>query len=154
MTEVVRLGPDDWQEWREIRLRGLLDTPLAFGSTHDREVEYDEPRWREWMTTPLFVIREDGRAVAMGGVHERDDTAHLFSMWVDPAYRGRGYSRLILDTLVTWGRERGLPVELCVTIGNTAAEAAYARYGFVDTGRRQPLREGLPQQLAFLRLPS
>ena len=41
------LGPDDWQDWRSIRLRALAESPAAFGSDLAREEAHTEDVWRE-----------------------------------------------------------------------------------------------------------
>jgi ribosomal protein S18 acetylase RimI-like enzyme len=35
-VEIRRIGKDEWQELRELRLRALIDAPDAFGSTRLR----------------------------------------------------------------------------------------------------------------------
>ena len=34
-VEVVRIGPDQWQHFRDLRLRALREAPYAFGSRYD-----------------------------------------------------------------------------------------------------------------------
>ena len=46
MGTIERLGPDDWQEFREIRLRALADAPTAFGMTLADAEQQTEDAWR------------------------------------------------------------------------------------------------------------
>jgi hypothetical protein len=48
-AEVRRLTPEDWEIFRDVRLMALADAPEAFASSLEREQNYDEARWRDWM---------------------------------------------------------------------------------------------------------
>ena len=64
-------------------------------------------------------------------------------MWVDPAARGSGIGRALVEEIVRWARSDGSPVlRLRVTQSNDAAVRLYTRAGFSDEGLRLPLREG------------
>lgn len=154
MAELVWLSPDDWQEWRTIRLASLLDTPSAYGSTYEREAAFDEQDWRDRLTSPTVMVRESGVPVAIGGgFHPEPGVLHIIAMYVAPAHRGRGLSRLVLDALVGHARERGLSVQLSVNTDNEVARLGYLRYGFVPTGETTPLRDGSREVCAELVLP-
>ena len=60
-------------------------------------------------------------------------------MWVRPGHRGRGLSRLLLDTIVDRGRMENSTVELYVDSANVVARGAYLSYGFAPTGETMPL---------------
>lgn len=153
MTEVRRLGPEDWPLWRGIRLRSLADSPDAFGSTLERERAFTEADWRERMGHAWLAL-DDGVPVAMGGAfHPAPDVLHVVAMWVDPAHRGRGHSRAVLDAIVAAGRAEGCRVVLDVNAANDVARAAYLSYGFVPTGATCPLREGSGQVCEEMVLP-
>lgn len=148
-----RLGPDDWETWRDIRLRSLQDSPDAFGSTLEREAAYDEADWRERMRLgPRELVVEDGLAVALGGGFPVDQTLMVFGMWTAPGHRGRGHATVILDAVVGWARERSLPVVLHVNLANPSARATYEHYGFVATGELEELRPGSDQRIELMRL--
>jgi len=155
MADLRFLVADDWELWRDLRLRSLADTPDAYGSTYEREVAYDETRWRDWVDTAHpVVIDEGGQLVACGGVLITDaQEALVIAMWVVPTHRGRGLSRAILDAVVGWARERDLPVVIGHNRANPVARAAYLSYGFVPTGESEPLREGSDAVCDVLRLP-
>jgi ribosomal protein S18 acetylase RimI-like enzyme len=145
MSEVRRLGPDDWKDFRDIRLRSLADSPDAFGSTLDREQEFTEEDWRRRLTGPVYVV-DDPYPVAISGIFDNDGTPHVWGMWTDPAHRGRGHARRLLDALIPPGTR----AQLDVNVSNDGARTAYERYGFVGTGRLEPLRPGSDQRIELM----
>jgi GNAT superfamily N-acetyltransferase len=59
---------------------------------------------------------------------------------VSPPHRGRRLAEHLIDAVRGWALDGGADeLTLWVADGNTAAVRAYARAGFVPTGRRQPL---------------
>ena len=137
-----RLGPDDWATFREIRLRSLADSPDAFGSTLEREDAFTEDEWRRRVRGPVYAVLDPG-PVAVGGLFDDDGVFHVWGMWTDPAHRGRGHARRILDALIA----PEVDAVLDVNVDNDVARTAYERYGFVGTGRFEPLRPGSDQRM-------
>jgi len=45
---VRRIAAGEGAALRDVRLRALADTPLAFGSTHAREAALPDEHWEEW----------------------------------------------------------------------------------------------------------
>jgi ribosomal protein S18 acetylase RimI-like enzyme len=140
-----RLGPDDWETFREIRLRALAESPDAFGSTLDREEAFEQADWRRRLTGPVYVVEDPG-PVAVGGIFDNEGTPHVWGMWTDPAHRRRGHARRILDALIP----PGTAAQLDVNVANAEARTAYERYGFVATGRLEPLRPGSEQRIELM----
>jgi len=162
---VERLGEDDWAVFRELRLRSLLDSPEAFGSTYGTESSQTEHAWRDWAAgrwrggnTAVFAGRaDDGTPVgtATGAEYDAEPgVAHLYAMWVAPAARGAGVGRGRLDAVADWAHARGCDrLVLAVTESNETARRVYEACGFVDTGERQVLREGSDTQTLILSKP-
>ncbi|HPF82502.1 GNAT family N-acetyltransferase [Nostocoides australiense] len=94
------LSEDEWELYREIRLRALADTPSAFGSTLERERGFTEADWRQRMRGPMVVVEEEGDPVASGGTFEdADGVTCVWGMWTEPTSRGRGHATAILHGL-------------------------------------------------------
>jgi len=142
MATLRRLAPDDWEAFREIRLAALTDAPDAFGSTLERELGFTEEDWRRRVSGPVYVV-EDPAPVSVGGIFDDAGTRHIWGMWTDPAHRGLGHARRILDALIP----PGAAAVLDVNVANAGARTAYERYGFVGTGTFEPLRPGSEQQM-------
>ena len=47
----------------------------------------------------MYVV-EDPSPVAVGGLFDNDGVCQVWGMWTDPAHRGRGHARRILDALI------------------------------------------------------
>jgi ribosomal protein S18 acetylase RimI-like enzyme len=144
MTEVRRIGPDDWETFRDVRLRALADSPDAFGSTLEREQAFAEADWRRRVSGQVVVVLDPG-PVSVGGLFD-DGVSHVWGMWTDPTHRRRGHARAILDSLIP----PDAPVELHVNIANHGARTTYERYGFVGTGVLEPLRPGSDQRMELM----
>jgi predicted GNAT family acetyltransferase len=147
-----RLTPDDWEVLRDIRLRALADSPDAFGSTLEREREFPEKEWRRRLVRPVYAVLDGGRPVAMAGAFPDEGRLHVWGMWTDPEHRGRGHARALLDALVARAVAEGTPVSLHVNVANPVARAAYESYGFVATGKLEPLRPGSDQRIELMQI--
>jgi predicted GNAT family acetyltransferase len=145
VAELRLLAPDDWEDFREIRMKALADSPDAFGSTLEREQGFTEADWRRRLTGPVYVIDEP-RPVSVGGIFDNAGSPHVWGMWTDPAHRGRGHARRILDALIPPGTR----AQLDVNVSNGAARAVYEGYGFVGTGQLEPLRPGSDQRIELM----
>ncbi|OLE36962.1 MAG: hypothetical protein AUG48_05795 [Actinobacteria bacterium 13_1_20CM_3_68_9] len=80
-----------------------------------------------------FVIaRADGRAIGCGALRRRDTTtSEVKRMYVEPAQRGLGVARAILEQLEAAARELGTPRLVLETgIYQTEAIGLYLRAGF------------------------
>jgi ribosomal protein S18 acetylase RimI-like enzyme len=164
-VKVERLGEDDWAVFRQLRLRSLLDSPEAFGSTYGDESSQTERAWRDWAagrwrggTAAVFVGRaDDGTPVgtATGAEYEAEPgVAHVYAMWVAPDARGAGVGRALLDAITDWARDRDRDrLVLSVTESNEIARRVYEACGFADTGERRGLREGSETQTLILAKP-
>jgi GNAT superfamily N-acetyltransferase len=138
---VRRLGPDDWCLWRDVRLAALADAPEAFGSWLERENGYTDADWRAWLAPDrgLKAIAGDAGLIGAWLPPDRGGAVELYSMWVAPAWRGRGVGDRLVAEAVAWAGERRHPrVDLWVVGGNAAAERLYRRHGFVPTDETQP----------------
>jgi len=161
-VRVERLGEDEWVAFREVRLRSLLDSPQAFGSTYGEESSQTEHAWRDWAAgrwrggaAVVFAgRRRDGTVVgtATGAEYDAErGVAHVYAMWVAPDARGGGVGRALLDAVIDWARDRGCDrLVLSVTETNVTARRFYEACGFVETGDREPLREGSGTEVLIL----
>jgi GNAT superfamily N-acetyltransferase len=161
MVRIRLIGGEDWTAFREIRLRSLLDSPDAFGSTYGEESSASEDAWRDWAagrwqsgTAVAFLAEDNGRAIgtATGAAYDAaPGEAHVYAMWVAPDARGAGVGRALLDAVARWARDRGdRRLQLQVTETNHPARAFYGACGFIETGKRVPLREGSDLEVRVL----
>ena len=141
---VVPATEADWEEYRDLRLRALAESPAAFGSTLERERAFDDGVWRERAGSGRTLLaRLRGVPVGLVATIEEDgrsDERQIVSMWVDPVVRGSGGGRtLVLAALRAVRAQGARRVTLFVADGNEAAARFYERLGFTSTGERQPL---------------
>ena len=134
--EVVGIGPQDWREFREVRLAALSEAPTVFGSSHADWVDASEPRWRARLTDVPFTVvaRSEGGPIGVACGLESEQVVELISMWVAPGQRGVGLAGRLINEVVTWATVHGRQVYLMVRDDNVGAIRAYARAGFIDHG--------------------
>ena len=159
---------DDWQAWRDLRLRSLQDSPAAFGSTYAREAAFTDDEWRDrargaapgpglevQARGPAVLAWAGDRPVGMGGGYsDLPGWLHIVAMWTDPAWRGRGVGEAVVGFLVDWAGRRGLRVHLDVAAENVGARRLYEHCGFTATGESRPLRDGSAHRCDRMVLPA
>jgi ribosomal protein S18 acetylase RimI-like enzyme len=132
---VIRIvTPDDWREWRDLRLEALREAPQAFSATLADWENAPEERWRQRLRGTHDLIADlDDRPAGMVTGFPRGDTVELGTLWVAPHARGRGVGDALVRAVLDWAGHR--TVTLRVAEANTAATALYRRHGFEGTGR-------------------
>ena len=100
---------------------------VEMGQTDDARMSAMVANFVPWVRERLkvgtyvgWLREEDGQVVAGGGMwlmdfppHWMDSgpvRAYLLNFYVDPAFRGRGYARELLETAVDEARRRGIKV--------------------------------------------
>jgi RimJ/RimL family protein N-acetyltransferase len=131
-----RLGPEDALAYRDIRLEGLKREPAAFGSTHEREAPKTPSQWAEQLGHNFtFGVFEGADLVGVATFipEELEKTAHrahLVAVYLKPAARGKGASRVLFETLIAEARKHVVQLHLAVTTDNEPARRLYQRFGF------------------------
>ena len=86
-------------------------------------------------TTFLVVVREEGKAIAMGrALFDYGYTAYIGDVIVKPEYQGKGIGKSIVNRLIDYVKKTAIP-GTCVEIGLTAVkgkEPFYEQFGFVS----------------------
>lgn len=137
--EVLRLGPDEGERLRSIRLAALREAPYAFASTLEETRARPPESWSQQLADlATFVATADSADTGMvrGGPYEgKPGDAILLSMWVSPTARGKGVGEALIDAVVDWARSEGFGrLLLEVADENAPAIALYDRKGFKPTG--------------------
>jgi len=151
VPRVRRIRVGEGPALRDVRLRALADAPLAFGSTHARELAYPDSTWAAWAADSaagaqqaLFLAfggDETAVGVASGVIGpDHPQVAHLYAMWVAPEARAAGAGAALVEAVAGWAVANGAHVlRTAVTVGNDGAARLYERTGFRGTGEREPL---------------
>jgi ribosomal protein S18 acetylase RimI-like enzyme len=143
------LTADDAAAYHALRLHALRESPAAFGSTYESEVDtpLEEIAARlaqgtggEDVVFGAFDV-EDGGLVGLAGLGRQKGRktrhrAHVWGMYVAPRGRGRGVGRALMSTLIA--HARALPGVERLTLGveptNAPARTLYHTLGFVTYG--------------------
>ena len=145
-VEIRRVRPQDWPSSRALRLEALADTPIGFLETLEQAQSADDETWQERAARgaeggdAFQVLAWDGdRPVGTCVSFVRGGRTWLAAVYVSPDARGQGLLAEMVERCADWARQGGAP-ELVLEVheANARARAAYAKLGFVDTGRTTP----------------
>ena len=91
-----------------------------------------------------FVAENNGIVAGYVCITALFEEAQILNIAVDPAMRGRGIARVLLERAFSLARERGAEVmALEVRASNAAAITLYEQCGFTRTGLRVRYYEGV-----------
>ncbi|MCB9798450.1 GNAT family N-acetyltransferase [Candidatus Nomurabacteria bacterium] len=143
MIEIIKLHPDQWELFKDIRLKSLQVEPIAFGSSYELEKERSEEQWRQsleknWLeeTSWQYFAMEGEKVVGFMGAYidalpRLRHVAHLKAVFVETEYRGKGISKRLFEFLTDKLKEAGvLKLQLLVNKENERAVAFYKKLGF------------------------
>jgi len=147
--DVRRIRGDDWELLRQVRLDALLDTPIAFITTHAEAEAFGDEVWQERallgasggsQATMLAMAgdRAVGMAVGIDRSASRPGLVAIVSVFVAPDARRLGVGRRLIAAVEEWARQiEATATSLWVVEGNDAAAAFYESIGYRSPLDRQ-----------------
>jgi ribosomal protein S18 acetylase RimI-like enzyme len=145
---IQRLTPSHVVEYRRIRLRGLRESPTAFGSSYEEEVkrpikmfvarlEQADGKWafgafeNNRIVGVITLIREEGK--------KERHKASIFGMYVEPKMRRKGIARKLLRRAIKTARRVHGIKQLRLSVVETSRPALrlYESEGFKVYGREE-----------------
>ncbi len=153
---VRRVREEEWELVRDVRLSALRDSPLAFGSTLQREQGFPPEEWRARVqrgasapdSATFLAFDPQGACLGMAGIGQPpgDHRFQVWGMWVRPSARGQGVGREMLLALLHWLRSRHGPVDVHLDVNpqQGAAVHLYRSVGFEFDGTEEPLGHDAP----------
>ena len=128
MVDVRKMTVDDIDRVYEIEVQSFK-TPWSKDSITKEVVENTLAEY--------FVLTLDQNVIGYGGMWLIMDELHITNVAVTPEYRGKGYSSVLIQSLIDFGKERKFKhMTLEVRFGNSVAIALYEKFGFVSVGKR------------------
>jgi RimJ/RimL family protein N-acetyltransferase len=144
---IERLSPHHAPAYRALMLEAYARHPDAFTASVEERAGLPLAWWEarlapgEMVDEMVFGALEGAELAGVAGLsfETRPKLRHkagLFGMYVAPAWRARGRGLQLVQAVLAQARARpGIrQVQLTVSDGNAAAEALYARCGFVRFG--------------------
>lgn len=135
---------EDARAWQTLRLEMLLDTPQAFGMSHEEESartpsEIEDRVSNKWSApdNAVFGGFVDEKLVGAIGLYRKEQLKQrhklgIWGMYVTKAHRGRGFGRMLILEVLRVARtlENAGFVELGVESSNESAKSLYESLGF------------------------
>ena len=117
-------------------------TPMEIDAIEDRLYEHNSSATGCDDDEELgFIIRNDeGKTVGLAAGYTWAGISEIKQMWVDKAFRGRGYGRALLDAMIAEAQRRGVG-RIWVASYDFQAPGLYERAGF----KRIAELEGWPE---------
>ena len=155
--EIRQLGPEDAAQFQSVRLRGLRESPEAFGSTYEEEVgsplEAIAARLERASVPPRRVVLgafADDALIGVVGCYQEakakvQHKAVIWGMYVSPEARGQGLGRRLLESALAEARTWPNVERVVITVVERVrgARELYLSAGFELFGREpDALRQG------------
>lgn len=147
--EITKLSTEEWQKYKELRLRALKEDPQAFGASYKTNFEYPEKEWKRRLenaskgkTNWLLFAREGIKLAGMIGAFLEDgvtDTATIYFVYVPIEEREKGISNKLMDGILKELSQKPFlrKVKLVVNKDLIPAVNLYKKFGFTEVGTQK-----------------
>ena len=147
---IKKVTIDDWEKFRDIRLKGLQTDPQAFGGVYSSESQGDSIFWQQRICIVpdrfYYAVEENGVFIAIGGTKKVSDNVYMIiAVYTILESRGQGISSKLLSAIMEDVKTRGVSiVSLMVNVHQHTAVNLYKKLGFeiIRTEKDQKMGDG------------
>jgi len=147
------LTPEQWQEYREIRLKALKTDPTAFGESYEQEKEKSEQKIISHLSATnyrTYIARIGNKIVALAEYSltlpaHVEHLAEIHSVFTDPDFRGQKIGPKLIKQMLDDLHKNQKTSRITLSVGSEqkAAIKMYDELGFVQFGiGRKELKVG------------
>ena len=143
-VEVIKLTPEDWENFKTIRLKALKADPAAFGSSYKQEVNRPEEIWKQKLATSwAYAAIVENQFVGMARVlfelgEHVQHVASIVSLFVKASYRQQGIGEKIIRRIISDLHDQKVIVKIILLVNtNTDQKPAirlFEKVGFKTIG--------------------
>ncbi len=140
MIKIQPLPESRWEECRDLRLEGLKEEPLAFGSSYEEEEILTEQEWRKRNNNAICALDNNfpvGMVVVIcESKLKAKHIANIFGLYVKKSHRGNGVGNRLMEGAIQKLKEAEWikKIRLTVNTEQTAAIGLYKKFGFKEVG--------------------
>ncbi len=106
--QITNLKPEEWKDYKSIRLEALKNDPQAFITSFENASKYTDEKWKDRLTNngdKLFFLKDENQIIGMAGYFIGKDAcqkhiANIVGVYISPKYRGLGLSKLLLSAII------------------------------------------------------
>ena len=150
--KIQRFAPQEWNIYKDLRLRALADSPDAYCRTLAEEQDRSDAEWSSrlasgadsgWDLPLVAKVDTEPIGLAWGRIDRNNpDVANLFQMWVAPSHRRLGIGQMLLETVIAWASGKNVCyLDLGAAFDDSPAMRLYTRAGFEPVGAPQPFQQ-------------
>lgn len=130
-----KISPENWEKFRDIRLKALQSDPQAFGNTFEGESQKDMAYWKDKLSHPerrFYSAEEGGTFIAMAGLKKiAEDNWMVTGVYTVPEWRGKNTAQKLVYQVIDEAVKAGAhKASLMVNIQQEAAVGMYKKMGF------------------------
>jgi predicted GNAT family acetyltransferase len=134
---VQRVLPLQWEQFRDIRIRAVSDSPQAFGDSREQTETREKVVWLQWITNSnIYVVENKNVFVASATLRKNADNIWIINgVWTDPEHRKKGLSKKLFGQIFQDASSMKIDsIELHVNPVQNSAVSLYESLGFCKTG--------------------
>ena len=139
--QIVKLMPEEWQLYKQIRLEALLMEPQAFSSRYENTLKKPDSDWQEGLIEVqagekswLLFAKENDSIIGMIGAYRSEiaDVVVIVAVYVKKDKRGKGVATALMKAILAEVGRKGIfrKAQLTVNTDQLSAVALYRHFGF------------------------
>lgn len=148
-VEIIKIEPEKWEEYKELRLASLRNDKCAFLASFEEKVKASDDEWKKRLEESeteeegfILFARYQGKLVGLLGAyfpkHEKQNhIAELYGFYVDPSLRGKGIGKRLMEEVLAKLEKRKDIVKVKIGVNEIQEKAIeiYKKFGFKEVGR-------------------
>jgi ribosomal protein S18 acetylase RimI-like enzyme len=144
ILKIEILGPEQWQEYREIRLKALKTDPIAFGASYEQEIKFSEQEIKQKLSgenKKIYIAKLGDKivALAVSTLEKPEHVEHLaklHAIFTDPGFRKQGIGSRLLERVLKDLHQNPITSRVILSVNSEqeGARKLYEKFGFTQFG--------------------